>query len=197
MNKKKDSASSPMAIRPLRLRMDSSPEEVRVEIVPLIDVIFCILTFFILAAVTLSRQQALSVDLPKASTAKAQGRQILMVSLNEFGQLYVEQEPVVTQEQFKKKLQAYRQTNPYGLMALYASKEASYNEVVQVLDVLRQVGGDRVALATLPGSSGQSIDFIPSLPSGTGVPKFNSPGKNSSDPLNDILKFLPGSTNNK
>jgi biopolymer transport protein ExbD len=37
-------------------------------------------------------------------------------------------------------------------MVLYASKMASYNDVVQVLDLLRDVGGNRVALATLPGS---------------------------------------------
>ncbi|NET16974.1 MAG: biopolymer transporter ExbD, partial [Okeania sp. SIO1H6] len=46
----------------------------------------------------------------------------------------------------------YHQVNPRGVVVLYAPKEAKYNDVVQVLDLLREVGGDRVALATLPGA---------------------------------------------
>jgi biopolymer transport protein ExbD len=90
MNKKIPSAPSSLAPRPLRLRIDTQAEEVRVEIVPLIDVIFCILTFFILAAVGFSRQQAISIDLPKASTGTPQGREILVVSLNDLGQVFVD-----------------------------------------------------------------------------------------------------------
>jgi hypothetical protein len=35
---------------PMKIHLDSPPEEVQIQIIPLIDVIFCILTFFILAA---------------------------------------------------------------------------------------------------------------------------------------------------
>ncbi|MBW4648734.1 MAG: biopolymer transporter ExbD [Kastovskya adunca ATA6-11-RM4] len=152
MKSKSPSAPSPLPPRPLRLQMDHQSEEVRIELVPLIDVIFCILTFFILAAVGLSRQQAISVDLPKAGTGTSQMRELLIVSLDDFGQIFVEQQPVTTREQFEQALQNYRRINPDGMMVLYASRNASYNEVVQVLDILREVGGDRVGLATLPGS---------------------------------------------
>lgn len=152
--------------------MDASTEEVRIELVPLIDVIFCILTFFILAAVGLSRQQAISVDLPQASTGTPQGKEILMVSLDDLGQVYVEKNLVVTRNDFIQAMQTHRQQNPQGLMALYASPNASYNEVVQVLDLMREVGGDRVALATLPGESQQTPDVTPSQPPTTGVPGF-------------------------
>ena len=58
--KRRQSPSSRMSyLRPLRLWQDkSSEQDMRVEVIPLIDVIFCILTFFILAGVGLSRQQA-------------------------------------------------------------------------------------------------------------------------------------------
>ncbi len=194
MNKKIRSAPSSLAPRPLRLRIDTQAEEVRVEIVPLIDVIFCILTFFILAAVGFSRQQAISIDLPKASTGTPQGREILVVSLNDLGQLHVDQQPVVTKDQFLEKLKAYRQQNPNGLMALYASTNATYNEVVQVLDLLREVGGDRVALATLPGESQPVSGSTPSLPPTTGVPGYTPyPGTNPYDPYGTQLP--PGSFN--
>lgn len=192
--------------RPLRLRIESQTEDVRIELIPLIDVIFCILTFFLLSAVGLSRQQAINVDIavPKASTGTPQGRQILVVSLNELGQVYVEKEPVTTKDQFLQKLQAYRQKNPDGLMALYASANASYNQVVQVLDLLRQVGGDRVALATIPGKADQAPSFSPAAPPATGVPSYTPyPGdgslgtypygmQNPANPINPAQPQLPG-----
>jgi len=172
MTTNKKISANPLALapRPLRLRIETQAEDVRVEIVPLIDVIFCILTFFILSAVGFSRQQAISVDLPKASTGTPQGRQLLIVSLTDSGQVLVEGQPVVTKGQFLEKLQSYIKQNPNGLMALYAATNATYNDVVQVLDLLRQVGGDRVALATLPGGSEPSPSATPALPPPTGVP---------------------------
>lgn len=161
--------------------MDHPVEEVRVELIPLIDVVFCILIFFILAAVSFSRQQAISVDLPKAGTGTAQGRELLVVSLNELGQVYVEQQPVATKKEFLQRLQTYRQQNPNGVMALYASTNSSYNDVVQVLDLLREVGGDRVALATLPGDGSSTKESEPTLPppAPTGVPSYTPyPGAN-------------------
>lgn len=191
-NKKISFAPAPLAPRPLRLRIDTQAEDVRVEIVPLIDVIFCILTFFILSAVGFSRQQAISIDLPKANTGTPQERELLVVTLNDMGQVFVGGQPVITKQQFFEKLQAYTKQNPQGLMALYASPSSSYNEVVQVLDLLRQVGGDRVALATLPGGAEQTPGATPSLPPATAVPGVPPyPGANPYYPYNPTQPQLP------
>ncbi|AFZ36550.1 Biopolymer transport protein ExbD/TolR [Stanieria cyanosphaera PCC 7437] len=142
-----------LPMRRMRLWQDESVhQETRIEILPLIDVIFCILTFFILGAVGLSRQQAINLDLPSAKTGKAQMRDMLVVSLDDLGQIYVEQQ-IVTKTQLSQSIKNYHQSNPEGLMVLHAAKNTTYREVVEVLDVLREVGGDRVALATLPGDS--------------------------------------------
>lgn len=164
---KKRSSPAPVKARPLKLWQDERfMQEVRIEIVPLIDVIFCILTFFILAAVDVSRQQAINLDLPKASTGTTQRREILLVSLDEFGQIYVEQQPMATRGQFYQAVENYILTKPNGLMVLSVAKETRYDEFVQVLDILREVGGDRVALATLPKSQNIEEDLPPSaLPS--------------------------------
>ena len=145
--------SAPTPVRPFRLWQDNSHnQEVKIELIPLIDVIFCILTFFILAAVNFSRQQAISLDLPQAKTGTPQMREMLVVSLDDLGQVYVEQQPV-GKNQLSQSIKNYRQSNPDGLMVLYAAKNATYREVVEILDLLREVGGDRVALATLPSGS--------------------------------------------
>ncbi|MEO1340571.1 MAG: biopolymer transporter ExbD [Cyanobacteria bacterium J06635_13] len=69
---------------------DSQSSGANIEILPLIDVIFCILTFFILAAVNFSRQQAISLDLPQAKTGAPQLQNILIVTIDDIGQLYVD-----------------------------------------------------------------------------------------------------------
>ncbi|MGF1487808.1 MAG: ExbD/TolR family protein [Prochloraceae cyanobacterium] len=135
--------------------------EVRIEIIPLIDVIFCILTFFILAAVGISRQQAITMDLPQASTGTTQMREMLVVSLDDLGQYYLERE-LVSKNRLYQELKRYHHAHPEGLMVLYASKNVTYSKVIAVLDMLREVGGDRVALATLPGDSPQPANFYPS-----------------------------------
>nr|WP_254566730.1 biopolymer transporter ExbD [Oscillatoria sp. HE19RPO] len=131
---------------------DSQTEEARIELIPLIDVIFCILTFFLLAALQLTRQQAVNVDLPQAETGTVQMQELkLFVSVDQLGQTYVDKQPV-TREQLYQLLLTYKRARPEGLIVLSASKMASYNDVMQVLDLLRSVGGDRVALATIPTS---------------------------------------------
>lgn len=178
----------------MKINMDSPSEEVRIEIIPLIDVIFCILTFFILAAVGLTRQQAINVDLPAASTGTPQMREMLIVSIDPIGQPYIEQEPV-TEDQLYQVLQEYEQQSPDGLMVLYASRLASYDDVVRVLDLLRSVGGDRVALATLPDSSAQPGQITPGLdpnaPPGSlsPIPGQPGPGQPGTDSFG-----VPGST---
>ena len=136
--------------------LETPSEDVRLEIVPLIDVIFCILTFFILAAVGLTRQQAIELDLPAAETGEPIPGQVdgavgdrLYVSIDSLGQTYLDQQPVTLDLLYDVLLQ-FSQVNPGGLIVLYASRDARYEDVVTVLDLLRSVGGDRVALATLP-----------------------------------------------
>jgi biopolymer transport protein ExbD len=135
------------------MKINSTPtEDPRIELVPLIDVIFCILTFFLLAGLQVARQQAISVDIPKASSGTPAARELLMVSLNDAGQLFLEQQPMLP-GQLIDAVKQYRQARPNSSIVLYASKQVSYNKVVEVLDALRGVAGDRVALATLPANT--------------------------------------------
>ncbi len=144
---------STFGLRPFKLWQDESRSpDLRIEIIPLIDVIFCVLTFFILAAVNLSRQQAINLDLPVASSAVSQMPNMAIVSLTDFGQIYVEKQLIETQDQFTQILTDYLDRNPTGIVVLNASEKRSYQEVIQVLDWLRSLGGERVALGTVSGS---------------------------------------------
>ncbi|ACB50465.1 probable biopolymer transport protein [Crocosphaera subtropica ATCC 51142] len=193
---RKRSHKSSVHSRPLNLWQDSSAnQEVRIEILPMIDVIFCILTFFILGAVGLSRQQAISLDLPRAASGTPQMREMLVVSLDDFGQVYVEKQ-LVTHNQLFNQIKSYHQLNPEGLMVLHASRNATYNEVIEVLDMLREVGGDRVALATLPGENEASNTWndptLSPLPSQNGLPggyPNNFPSTLPNNPANGLDNY--------
>lgn len=157
----------------MKINLDTPGEEVRIELVPLIDVIFCILTFFLIAALQLTRQQAITVDLPKARTGQGQTREMLIVSLVN-GQTYLEKQ-LVSRDRLFEQVKQYHQQNPAGVTVLYASKDARYNDVVQVLDLLRVAGRDRVALATLPGSDNQASSPSPQVPFNPAFPNLNLP----------------------
>ena len=174
----------PQPIKPLNLWQDDSQSSgANIEILPLIDVIFCILTFFILAAVSFSRQQAISLDLPQAKTGAPQMQNILIVTIDDIGQIYVDRD-LVSRSDLAWEIKKYNQANPDGLMTLYAAKNSTYREVVEVLDVLREVGGDRVALATLPeGSEPSQVPPTPGVnPALPSVPDSIDPFPNPPSP---------------
>jgi len=133
----------------MKLDLDNSGDEVRIEIIPLMDVVFCILTFFILAAVGLTRQQAIGVDLPAAETSTAVQQNNLLIAIDQFGQIYLEKTPI-SESQLSQLLFEYQQAAPNGSVGLYAAKDTRYEDVIGILDQVRLIVGDRVSLVTLP-----------------------------------------------
>lgn len=170
----------------MKIKADAPGEDVQIQIIPLIDVIFCILTFFILAALQLTRQQGIDIDLPQASTGTTQMREMLVVTISSTGQTFVDKQ-LTDRSQLYQLLQDYHTKNPQGLLVLNASKTAFYNDVVQVLDLMRAVGGDRVALATLPTEANQ--------PAGTPSPTIN-PTTSPTIPFNIFGSPSPSATFN-
>jgi biopolymer transport protein ExbD len=153
------------------MKIDSdNTEDPRIELVPLIDVIFCILTFFLLAGLQVNKQQAISVDIPAATSGTPAARELLMVTLNDTGQLFLEQQPMLVPGQLIEAVKQYRQARPNSSIVLYASKQVSYNKVVEVLDALRGVAGDRVALATLPSNTVAPTPPVVPNPTGSVAP---------------------------
>ncbi|MEM7065193.1 MAG: biopolymer transporter ExbD [Cyanobacteria bacterium P01_B01_bin.77] len=188
----------------MKLDIDEQQSDIQIELLPLVDVVFCILTFFILAAVG-SRQQAINLDLPNANTSSAlpptaltTGRDRLYVSVDPIGRIYLDQDPILEQNLLGLVADFYN-GNPAGIVVLYAAKDSRYDDVVRVLDILRQVGGNRVALATLPAgtqSPNTSQDLLPSelspelqdLINGSGSSGVAPSGSGSSSPgVNDPL----------
>ncbi|MBD2570549.1 ExbD/TolR family protein [Anabaena lutea] len=179
----------------MKVNLHTPVEEVQIQIIPLIDVVFCILTFFLLAALQFTRQQAINVDLPKASTgttsaaSSQKSSNILPVTIDAVGQTYIEKDPV-RREELEARLKQYVQANPNGILVLNASRTATYNDVIQTLDLLRQVGGNRVSLGIIPGPSQPLTNspITPMMPIPNTVP---IPGSDAQGNFNPSLPLAP------
>lgn len=160
----------------MKINLDSPTDEAQIQIIPLIDVIFCILTFFILAALQLTRQQGINLELPKAGTSSVLMREMLIVGIDSSGQTYIDdrgQKQLVDRSQLLQLVQAYHQQQPDGLLVLQAAQTAFYNDVIQALDIMRSVAPDRVALSTAPGDQPSQTAPQPGQP--TQIPTTPAP----------------------
>jgi biopolymer transport protein ExbD len=123
-----------------------------VNLVPMMDVILTVLTFFIIISMTLTGQQQ-SVDITLPST-DAGGSTLpvpdpLVVGLNQQGQVLLNNQPV-GDAQLSQQMQTYLVQNSKGAVILKADRQIPYEKVVQVLGKMRDIGGDRVSLAIDP-----------------------------------------------
>lgn len=129
-----------------RQKTSQMPE---LNLVPMMDVIMTILTFFIIISMTLTnKQNAVNVTLPSAGSGLSEQKAPapLVVSIDSQGNLFLGKDPV-TEVQLVQPMQAYLQKNPQGAVVLNADRKLPYEKVVQVLGKMRDIGGDRVSLA--------------------------------------------------
>jgi biopolymer transport protein ExbD len=152
----------------MKIDLDNGTDDAQIQIVPLIDVIFCILTFFILAVLQLRSPQGMNVDIPNAATGTVQPPERLIVTLSPTGQTYVGQDEV-DRNSLADRARKYLESKPDGLVVLNASQNAFYSDVIGILDLMRKVGGSRVALATNPAVTTPPTPILQ-------TPGFGTPG---------------------
>lgn len=128
-----------------RQRGSSMPE---VNLVPMMDVIMTILTFFIIVSMTLTNFQSVDVALPSSQSGVNQERPAdpMIVGLNLQQQILLQGNPA-TSVQLAQAIQNYLAQNPKGTVVLKADKGLPYEQVIRVLGTLKEMGGDRVSLA--------------------------------------------------
>ena len=115
------------------------------NLVPLIDVLLTILFFYMIVSPMMSR--GLDVNLPKSASnsIKPEDRIVLTVTHNR--ELFIEKERVdITR--LKNVLDSIRKTKPLINVYLRADRDAPYGAVVQVMDVVKQAGIDRLGMVT-------------------------------------------------
>ena len=127
-------------------RQGSQPLEV--NLVPMMDVLMTVLTFFVIISMTLSSgQKIVNVPLPFGGAGtKEVTPNPLEVGLNRQGQILVGSNSV-GEDQLAQAMADYFTSNPEGTVILKADRKIPYAQVVQLLQTMRDIGGDRVSLA--------------------------------------------------
>jgi biopolymer transport protein ExbD len=118
----------------------------RIEIVPLIDLMFLLMVSFVYAAASMTVHRALPVELPAAAAGTPDQRDHLAVTVDRSGAIFLEGR-AVSAEELLGAVRARVAAEPDLKVSLDADRAAAYGEAVRVLDLLRRAGAERVRLS--------------------------------------------------
>ena len=123
---------------------DRTPD---INIVALIDVLFAILTFFIITSLTLTRNEGLPVNLPTASTGRSQSQTQIVISLTANGKILLNRQSIDSAT-LVIKIQSLIAKDRQTLAIINADASVEHGRVVAIMDRVRQIPGLKLAIAT-------------------------------------------------
>ncbi len=117
----------------------------RIEILPLIDIVFLLLVFFIYAMLSMAVHRGMPVTLPASETARPDKKLELSVSLHRDGTVFLDRRPVSLSELTAAIIEARTGSRKNGVL-VFADKDVSYQRLFRVLDRIREAGIERISL---------------------------------------------------
>jgi biopolymer transport protein ExbD len=136
------------------MRLPNEPDQPpRINIVPMVDVIFAILTFFVMSSLFLTRSEGLPVNLPSAVTGEQSNRQEQwVVTIDAQENLFLNREPIQLTN-LTRQLRSQLQTGNSPVVVISADEAVPHGSVIAVMDELRTIPGVRLAIATQPSEN--------------------------------------------
>jgi biopolymer transport protein ExbD len=139
----------------MRLNPEKYSGKVRIEMLPLIDIVFLLLVFFIYAMLSMAVHYGQPVDLPDSSTATLDSNQALSITIqkneNTLG-YFIDDQPVIL-EHLSERLAETVRINGKGddqEVQIFADGAVSYQELYHVLDQIQGAGLHRISLQADP-----------------------------------------------
>jgi biopolymer transport protein ExbD len=120
-----------------------APRRTEINITSLIDVTFMLVIFFMIGSTF--EKPALAVSLPVATSGEAIRRQLLAVSLDKDGLLYLEGERI-GEEALQQRLTVYRREEPDLRVALDCDGLLPFQRATEIMDILNKAGVRNVAI---------------------------------------------------
>ncbi|PZO15111.1 MAG: biopolymer transporter ExbD [Leptolyngbya foveolarum] len=130
----------------MRLSEDNDIKSSSVNILPMIDVIFAILAFFIISTLYLTSSEGLLVNLPEAVTATPQTQVNVTLTITAEGDLFLEDEAVVL-EDLAGEVRSLSPNAPISV-TVRADRATPHGTVVTAMDKLRTIENVRLSIAT-------------------------------------------------
>ncbi len=123
------------------------PVEVSTTLVPLMDVVFAILTFFIMSTLYLTKSEGLIVNLPKAAQSQSQQQTRVNVTVMPDGTLALNKQTIPL-DQLESNVRSLMRATQQTVVIINADTAVTHGNVVAVLDQVKKIDGIKVAIAT-------------------------------------------------
>lgn len=138
----------------MRIPLPVAKRKARIEIIPLIDIVFFLLATFVMVSLSMVRNQGLPVNLPKAGSATpSEGRQeAVVVGVTKAGTFFINKD-VLNFDALSAKLGKLRSSNPDLRVLVQGDEQASFGDAIRVLDEARRLGVTKVTIQTRPKES--------------------------------------------
>ena len=136
---------------PVKLTQKTSPEsDARIEIIPLIDIMFFLLASFMLVSLSMVNLKSVKVNLPTATTATIETKNdFVSISVDKGGMAFFDQEAVGPNE-LVQRLAAWHKTNENVRVFISGDQDARHGDIIRVLDLVRSAGIQKVAFEIGP-----------------------------------------------
>lgn len=123
-------------------------EKLDITLLPMIDVMFFLVVFFMLFTTFRVTPAGIKINLPQAKTVTEQQQKEAKVRVNisADGQLSLD-DKLVNQQDLKSQVTQLIKEKPDMLFIIKADRKVEYEQIIKVMDTIRQVGGHRLALA--------------------------------------------------
>ena len=122
----------------------------RIEIIPMIDVIFFLLVFFMISTLSMTINRGLPVNLPTAATSQKEVRDNVSLTVMQDGKMFLNKEPITLRD-MGSRVKAALAANPQLAVVINADGQVLHSTVVDILDELRQAGVSGLAIAVKSG----------------------------------------------
>ena len=117
----------------------------RIEMLPLIDIVFLVLVFFIYAMLSMAVHRGLPVILPLSSTAKIDKTTVLSVTVKTDGTVFVDKKPTHLDDLTEVLKRAVKEDKEASVL-LFADRDLLYQKLFKDMDCIRTAGINRISL---------------------------------------------------
>jgi biopolymer transport protein ExbD len=173
----------------MKLSSPIPPKKARIEIIPLIDIMFFLLACFMLVSLSMTQMRGMKVALPTAATATPENKSDFhAITIDAIGNLYLEKDPLAL-DALIGKVKALAIANPESRFYIRADENATHGEVVRLLDRIKAAGIQRVAFEikaqSIPSPAVQTAPAPESVPGTQPPPAADAPPPPAaSEPIN-------------
>ena len=127
-------------------KITENDDKYEINILPMIDVIFAILTFFIISSLYLIKLETIPLNLPTASSSSISNDEFINVSIANNEKIFLNKEEISIGILNEKILSINNQKN--NKVIISGDKDVNYGRIVEVLDELRKINNLKIAIST-------------------------------------------------